>query len=55
MHNKFGYHCLWMIPIHYLMEAVDWIKVCFNKLRLKWILYRNPELKQLRKHSGQSD
>jgi hypothetical protein len=52
---KFGYHWIWMLPIYYLMEAVDWIKAWFNKSRLKWILYRNPGLKRLRKNSGQPD
>lgn len=53
---KFGYHYLWIIPIFliispflYLIEVI----YRFSKsLKMRWIYFRNPKIKELAQLSG---
>ena len=54
---KFGYHWIWMVPTVVVLAVVtklfDMIASLLYDVKLKWMLYRNPELKELRKLSEQ--
>ena len=52
---KFGYHWIWMVPTVAIVDVVTKLlkKLRLYGMKLKWMLYRNPELKELRKLSEQ--
>lgn len=49
---KFGYHAIWLQPLALLMLLKDWFETLIHKLKIKWILFRNPKINELVKLSG---
>jgi hypothetical protein len=54
--HKFGYHYLWIIPLGVVIVPflciIEGIYRSVKWLRMRWIYFRNPELKELAKLSG---
>lgn len=54
--RKFGWHVIWMTPV-VLIWAL-WCKLCAvirrmcHHVRMKWVLYRNPEIKRMSELAG---
>lgn len=53
---KFGWHSVWIVPVIYIyiciekfQERIDQI---YRNIKIRYILYRNPELKLLQKRAG---
>jgi hypothetical protein len=45
---KFGYHWIWILPVNWAYESLMLVKRIFAKLRMRWILFRNPKIKRIR-------
>lgn len=49
---KFGYHWIWIFPLVLVLELRDRIVLLYKWARIRWIEFRNPEIKELKKLAG---
>jgi hypothetical protein len=54
--RKFGYHGIWLLPVHWCMRMFDSLctttKRMILRTRIQYLENKNPELKRIRKLSG---
>lgn len=49
---KFGYHWIWIFPLVLILDLWDRIVLLYKWARIRWIEFRNPEIKELKKLAG---
>jgi len=53
---KFGYHYLWIVPLVLIISPflflIEGIYISAKRLKMRWIHFRNPKIKELAKLSG---
>jgi hypothetical protein len=50
--TKFGWHSIWILPMFYVLLAVEAVRKKYYYLRIRWAEFRNPEIKRLKKLAG---
>jgi len=49
---KLGYHGIWLVPLLVLQMAVDRVRYMFNHIRSRWMEFRRPNLRRLKRLAG---